>query len=105
MYKAKKCVIPDYLLNLYPPLIENSTPDNVRNANNYATLPRRLDIISNSFISSSIELWNALPLEIQSSDSLLILKNALMRSFLTSHLSLSSIFRFTVVVRYAYMDT
>ena len=55
MYKLTNGIMPDYLLNLYPPFIHRNTPYNLRNSNNYVTLPRRLDIISNSFIPSSIE--------------------------------------------------
>ena len=81
MYKVNNGIIPDYLSSLYPPLIENNTPYNLRNSNNYVTLPRRIELFSKSFILSSIELWNALPLEIRSSRSLPIFKNALIRNY------------------------
>ena len=81
MYKVNNGITPDYLSSLYPPLIENATPYNLRNSNNYVTIPRRLEIFSNSFIPSSVKLWNALPLEIRSSKSLLIFKNAMLRTY------------------------
>ncbi len=81
IYKVKSGVLPDYLQNLFPPIVADTNRYNLRNSNDFVTIARRTEIYSKSFIPSSTKLWNELSEEIKGSTSLSIFKSKLKELF------------------------
>ncbi len=81
VYKEKNGNVPNYLHELFPPLVGRQTPYALRNNNNFETVARRTEIFSRSFIPSAAALWNDLDNDIKTSPSLLIFKNKLKHKF------------------------
>ncbi len=81
VYKEKSGNLPDYLQNLFPPLVAGNNPYHLRNNNNFVTVARRTELYSKSFIPSSTKMWNELDNEIKCSLSLSIFKNNLKQLF------------------------
>ena len=81
MYKAKTGNLPDYLNVLIPDLVSENSQYNLRSNDDYVTLSCRTQIYYQSFIPSSVRLWNELSLEIRNSPSLNIFKNKLKSVF------------------------
>ena len=77
MYKGKYNLLPQYLMQLFPPSVEMALENHysLRNNSDYITLARRTEIYSKSVIPSAIQLWNNLPTNIRESQSLAIFKN------------------------------
>ena len=69
-YKMCNGLVPDYLQRLVPPLVSQTTRYNLRNSHNQVTIPTRTTRYKESFLPSTINLWNNLPLEIRNSRSL-----------------------------------
>jgi hypothetical protein len=67
VYKAKHNLLPLYLSQFFPPLVENAKRNNI----NYmkTSMTRRTEIYSKSVIPSSIQLWNELSINVRESDS------------------------------------
>ena len=70
MFKIKNGYAPVYLHNLLPPLVAERTNYNLRNVNDVSIVRRRTELFSKSFISSTIDFWNTLPLTVRSLQSL-----------------------------------
>lgn len=66
---------------LFPDLVQDSTPYNLRNNSNYVSLQRRTELYSNSFLPSSVKEWNQLDTEIRNASSLSIFKSKLKEKF------------------------
>ncbi len=81
VYKEKTGILPEYLHTLFPPLVAENNPYNLRNNDNFVTLARRTEIYSKSFIPSSVALWNELSDEIKESSTLNIFKSNLKRLY------------------------
>ncbi len=81
LYKEKSGNLPDYLQNLFPPLVASNNPYNLRNNNNFVTVARRTELYSKYFIPSSTKMWNELDNEIKCSLSLSIFTNNLKQLF------------------------
>jgi hypothetical protein len=79
MYKVRNNMVPEDFVTNFPRFVGDETNMiyyHLRNADNYATLPRTT-LYSNSFIPSATAAWNSLQPEIKSSPSISILKNIL----------------------------
>ena len=72
---------PDFLCQLFPSTVGNSTVYSFRNSLDIETLARRTEIFAKSFIPSAISLWNNLPMETKSLQSLSMFKSTILRQF------------------------
>ncbi len=81
IFKEKAGKLPTYLHELFPQLVGENNPYELRNRNNFITLARRTEIYSKSFIPSSLALWNELGDEIKHSPSLATFKAKLKQLF------------------------
>ena len=60
-FKIIKGLAPNYLLDLVPPIIQETINNNLRNADDIQTLHARTNLYYNSFFPSTIRAWNSLP--------------------------------------------
>jgi hypothetical protein len=70
MYKIQNNLAPQYLRQACPPLVGTLTDYNLRNAGNIVIPPGRLTSYFNSYMPSSIRLWNTLDRGIRNRQSL-----------------------------------
>ena len=77
MYKIKHGLAPEYLLNLLPPEVSQTTHYDLRNSNNIVIPQCRTNLLKNSFFPSTISAWNALPTETRNLDSINAFKKRL----------------------------
>ena len=76
-YKMKNCLTPEYLIDLLPPLHRDQHTYNTRNSQNLVSIQCRTTYHFNSFIPSTIRIWNNLPTNIKESNSIHSFKQAL----------------------------
>ena len=69
-YKIINGLTSNYLLDLVPPIIQETTNYNLRNANDIQTLHARTNLYYNSFFPSTIRAWNSLPEDTKQSPSI-----------------------------------
>ena len=79
-------MIPDFLVDLFPPNVASISQYNLRNSDDYVTLNRRTQRFAKSFIPSSTELWNQLPLQIRRETTLLRFETSLLRNIFVAPL-------------------
>ena len=72
---------PEYLTDLMPPLVSESTNYNLRTSQNYTTPLSRLTLYQKSFFPSTLKLWNDLDLTMRNSPSVHIFKKKLKQKF------------------------
>ena len=60
---------PNYLSDLLPPLVHETTSYNLRNSNHIQTVHANTNLFFNSFIPSIIRAWNSLSDDIKSASS------------------------------------
>ena len=77
MYKAVKGLSPDYIRDIIPPYVRETTPYLLRNNNNPVTPITRTEISRKSCIPSSVSLWNSLDNDIRTADSLSSFKSSI----------------------------
>ena len=65
VYKSKNGLIPEFLVDLFPPNVASISQYDLRNNDDYIILNRRSQLFANSFVPSSTELWNQFPLQIR----------------------------------------
>ena len=83
-YKILNGMTPAYLYELVQPYLPRQTPYTLRNENNTFHPPlARTSSYFNSFIPSTIRLWNSLPLSLQKSPSLGIFRSGLEKFYRT----------------------
>jgi hypothetical protein len=70
MYKAKNHMVPSYISDLLPELVNERTNYPLRNESEFTIPICRTEIMKRSCIPSSIEVWNNLGIDIRSCDSL-----------------------------------
>jgi len=70
VYKYTRGELPSYLSNLFPPYVRDVNQYNLRNSDDFAIIPARLEIFKNSTIPSSVSLWNALDSNTKNSENL-----------------------------------
>ena len=61
LYKILHGLAPDYLSELVPPLVQETTTYNLRNSDNVQNYRAHSNLFLNSFFPSSIRAWNDLP--------------------------------------------
>ena len=59
-YKIFNGLTPDYLLDIVPPRIQESTPYNLRDSNSIRSIRTNTNIFFHSFFPSTIRAWNDL---------------------------------------------
>jgi len=72
---------PDYLCSIYPNAVSNRSHYPLRNALDRDNIARRTDIFANSFIPSSVKLWNDLPPDVNSLQYLSLFKSKILQTF------------------------
>ena len=78
-YKMFNNLSPEFLSNLVPQTVGNSSRYSLRNSQNIQTIQTRANYHLNSFLPSSIREWNNLTEDIRNSDSVSSFKYALKR--------------------------
>ena len=68
-YKMSNDLTPGYLTSLVPQPVGAASRYSLRNANNLQTIKCRTNLYYESFLPSAVRSWNALPTEVQQSDS------------------------------------
>lgn len=64
-YKILNGQAPDYLSDLVPPTVAAQNPYNLRNSQNIAIEPTRLNCYQQSYFPATIKLWNSLDLNLR----------------------------------------
>ena len=64
-YKILHGIAPTYLSDIVPPLIQDTTTYNLRNAGNIQNYRVHTNFFSNSFFPSTVRAWNDLPNDIK----------------------------------------
>ena len=72
---------PEYLCSLIPPTLSETHQYNTRRTHNIATINCRTSFYQNSFLPSTINLWNNIPVEIRNNSSRNNFKRYLNRDF------------------------
>ncbi|XP_053404826.1 uncharacterized protein LOC128558706 [Mercenaria mercenaria] len=81
-YKGNNGLLPDYLIDIFPPTVHNSNNYELRNnTTNFVTLPSRLEIYSKSVIPDSVKLWNNLDSPTHNANTLTSFKSKLKNKF------------------------
>ena len=70
IYKMNHSLTPPYLSSLIPSRVGDTTTYPLRNSSNLRNINCRTQLLSKSFLPSSISLWNTLPESVRSSPSL-----------------------------------
>ncbi|MCG7883380.1 MAG: hypothetical protein JAY96_17510 [Candidatus Thiodiazotropha endolucinida] len=78
VFKSKNAMLPEFLTNLFPPVVGMTSRYELRNSDDYVIQNQRTQIFSRSFIPSSTSLWNQLPQEIRNKPTLSSFKSALL---------------------------
>jgi len=73
--------VPEHLQEMMPPLRSDIYNHNLRFCKNYQIPLCRLEIMNNSFVSSSVKLWNRLEDNVKDSPTLGIFKNKITKPF------------------------
>ena len=81
IFKYKLGLTPAYINDIIPPLVNEISTYNLRNSNNFVTLPQRTSLYASSVIPSCTVLWNNLEQDIKNSDSLNSFKTKLNSKF------------------------
>ena len=76
-YKIKNNLVPTYLTEMLPPTFETISPYNLRGRSNYVPPNLRLTQSQNSFLPSTIRLWNDLPDSVKNAENFARFKNTL----------------------------
>ncbi|MEW8548405.1 MAG: reverse transcriptase family protein, partial [Candidatus Thiodiazotropha sp.] len=79
-YKIMNGLAPGYLRDCLPPLVQETTSYNLRNANHIQTLSSNTNLFYNSFFPSTIRAWNSLSDEIKQASSVASFKYKLNRN-------------------------
>ena len=80
LYKILHGLAPDYLSELVPPLVQETTTYNLRNSDNVQNYRAHFNLFLNSFFPSSIRAWNDLPHDIRNAPSVASFKYKLNRN-------------------------
>ena len=68
-YKIITDLTPEYLSNLLPPLVSDTSPYNLRNPDNIQSVRARTNLFFNSFLPSTIRAWNNLSEDIRNANT------------------------------------
>ena len=78
-YKIVNGLTPDYLSDLFPPLVGDSNPCSLRNENDIQSIRARTNLFFNPFFPSTIRGWNSLPQDIKHANTVTAFKYCLNR--------------------------
>lgn len=92
-YNIQKEQKPDFMYKLIPPKIQSTTTYPLRNGNDFIIPFCRLSLTMNSYIPSTIRLWNNLELEMRQSGSASKFKRELQMSY-SNDLSIPNYFSY-----------
>ena len=81
IYKIIHGLTPNYLRDIFAQNVSDRTSYTVRNANDIDIVHCRTELLASSFISSSISLWNELPDDIKSLQSISLFKSRILKRF------------------------
>ena len=73
-YKIMNGLTPDYLRDLVPPQVHETSNYNLRNSDSIRTIQANSNLFYNSFLPSTIRAWNSLSNDIKSSSSVAAFK-------------------------------
>ena len=77
LYKMFNILSPEYLSSLIPPTVNTLSQTNLPNAQNIQTVDSCTTQYFKSSLPSAIRIWNNLPLDVRTSDSVIIFKRKL----------------------------
>jgi hypothetical protein len=63
-------ISPEYLCNLIPYTVDETSQYNLRNSTNLQIIPTITSLHANSFVPSTLKKWNELPLNVKNANSL-----------------------------------
>ena len=84
-FKIRSGETPDYVNELFPRTVDTTTPYALRNAGDFVIMNRRTELYSKSFVPSAVTLWNTLPPDIKSINTLSAFKHALSTNIFKSN--------------------
>ena len=76
-YKMYHNLSPSYLSSLVPQPVSAASTYNLRNSNNIQNIPARTKYYYESFLPSTIRIWNELPLDTRNAESIISFKRKL----------------------------
>ena len=79
-YKILHGLAPDYLSDLVPPLVQDTTSYNLRNSDHIQNIYANTNLFRDSFLPATICAWNLLPNDIKQATSVASLKYRLNRN-------------------------
>ena len=77
MYKVSNYMVPDYITDLFPPIVQERTMYSLRNSNDVTYPYCRTSMFQKSCIPSSILLWNSLNMTLREAPSFTSFKKTL----------------------------
>ncbi|MCG8033358.1 MAG: reverse transcriptase family protein, partial [Candidatus Thiodiazotropha taylori] len=80
LYKILHGLAPNYLLDLMPPTVQETSRYNLRNSDHFQNYRANTNLYLDSFFPSTIRAWNNLSTEIKEASSLTIFKTLLNRN-------------------------
>ena len=80
IFKILNGFTPDYLADLVPPLIQETTRYNLQNSNDIQTIYANSNLFYNSFFSATIRAWNNLSDDIKEATYIALFKSRLNRN-------------------------
>ena len=81
IYKIINGLIPNYLKDIFPQNVSDRTSYPVRNAHDIDIVYCRTELLTRSFIPSAVSLWNELPDDIKSLQSISLFKSRILKRF------------------------
>ncbi|MCG8113671.1 MAG: reverse transcriptase domain-containing protein [Candidatus Thiodiazotropha taylori] len=80
LYKILHGLAPNYLLDLMPPTVQETSRYSLRNSDHFQNYRAKTNLFLDSFFPSTIRAWNSLPTEIREASSVAIFKSLLNRN-------------------------
>ena len=81
VHRAKLGLLPCYLQDIFPNNVSTISHYNLRNSDNFITVPRRTELFNKSFIPSSVDMYNQLDVNIKSSATISSFKTHMREKF------------------------
>ena len=81
IYKIINGLTPNYLKDIFPQNVSDKTSYTLRNAHDIDIVHCRTELLASSFIPSAVSLWNELPDDIKSLQSISLFKSIIFKRF------------------------
>ena len=81
VYKIINGLTPNYLTDIFPRQVNNRTDYTLRNANDFDLIACRTELFAKSFFPSAVSLWNELPQDLKSIESISLFESSILRTF------------------------